>query len=183
LQNRPDIRQAELELQAAKVELQASKANFYPSLRISANAGTQAFGASYLFHPSAALYSILADAFVPLVNRNAITAAYLNADAKQKQALIRYEQRTLNAFFEVQSQIIKGENFVKSFETKQKEVDILSNSVEIANSLYRSARADYMEILLTQREMLDEKIELVEIRTKVLMTKVNRYRALGGGWR
>ena len=63
-----------------------------------------------------------------------------------------------------------------------KEVDILMQSVEIANNLFRSARADYLEILLTQREALSSKMELVEIKTKQLNAKVNIYRSLGGGW-
>jgi outer membrane protein TolC len=50
------------------------------------------------------------------------------------------------------------------------------------NNLFKSARADYMEVLLTQRESLESKMELIEIRLKQIQGKVNLYRALGGGW-
>jgi outer membrane protein TolC len=59
---------------------------------------------------------------------------------------------------------------------------MLAQSVVISNKLFRSARADYLEVLLTQREALDSRLELIEIRLKQLEAKVSLYRSLGGGW-
>jgi outer membrane protein TolC len=118
----------------------------------------------------------------PLVNKNAITAAYYNANAQQIQTVYTYEQTILNAYTEVLNQIAKAANFKASYEMKSKEVDILLQSVAISNNLFNSARADYMEVLLTQREALESKMQLIEIRMKQLSAKVNIYRALGGGW-
>ncbi len=183
LANRPDIRQAELDLQAARLDVQVAKANFYPSFRIIAGAGFQAFNPSYLFSPQSALYSLAGDMIAPLVNRNAIKATYFNANAKQIQMLYQYERTILNSYVEVVNQLAKAQNYQQSYETKRQEVDILNQSVDISNNLYRNARADYMEVLLTQREALNEKLELVEIKSKVLEAKVGIYRALGGGWK
>ena len=80
------------------------------------------------------------------------------------------------------NQLSKMDNFSKSYETKSKEVDILTQSITISNNLFRSARADYIEVLLTQREALESKIDLIEIKLKQLEAKVNIYKALGGGW-
>lgn len=183
LVNRPDIRQAELELQAARLDLQIAKANFYPSFRITAGAGFQAFNPSYLFSPHSVLYSLAGDAIAPLVNRNAIKATYFNANAKQIQTLYNYQRSILNAYVEVLNQLAKAENYSQSYQVKRQEVEILNQSVDIANNLYRNARADYMEVLLTQREALNEKLELVDVKARFLESKVGLYRALGGGWR
>jgi NodT family efflux transporter outer membrane factor (OMF) lipoprotein len=183
LANRADIRQAELDLQAARLNVQVAKANFYPSFRITAGVGFQAFRPAYLFSPESALYSLAGDAVAPLINRNAIKAAYFNANAQQIQALYRYAQTVLNGYVEVVNQLAKAGNYSQSYEVKQREVNILVQSIDISNSLYRSARADYMEVLLTQREALNVKLELVEVKAKVLESKVGLYRALGGGWR
>lgn len=83
---------------------------------------------------------------------------------------------------EVVNQLSQIENFTRSYETKAREVEILTQSVDISNNLFRSARADYIEVLLTQREALDSKIDLIEIKLKQLEAKVNIYKALGGGW-
>ena len=118
----------------------------------------------------------------PLVNRNAIKAQYNTASARQIQAVYDYERTILNAYVDVVNQLSYVKNFEKSYETKSKEVDILMQSVVISNNLFKSARADYLEVLLTQREALESKMELVEIKQRQLNAKVNIYRALGGGW-
>jgi outer membrane protein TolC len=183
LTNRADIRQAELDLQAARLDIQVARANFYPSFRVTAGAGFQAFRPAYLFSPESILYSLAGDAVAPLINRNAIKAVYLNANARQVQALYRYGQTVLNGYVEVLNQLAKANNYSQSYEVKQQEVNILMQSIDISNNLYRSARADYMEVLLTQREALNAKLELVEAKAKLLESKVGLYRALGGGWR
>ena len=180
--NRPDIRQAELNIAAAKLDVQVAKANFYPSFSIQAGLGFQAFNPLYLIKPASILYNLAGDMVAPLINKNAIIATYYNANAQQIQAVYSYEQTILTAYTEVLNQIAKATNFKASYEMKSKEVDILLQSVAISNNLFNSARADYMEVLLTQREALESKMQLIEIRMKQLNAKVNIYRALGGGW-
>lgn len=68
-----------------------------------------------------------------------------------------------------------------SYETKSKEVEILNQSIDISNKLFISTKADYIEVLLTQREALDSRIELIETKLKQLKAKVN-YTELWGGW-
>ncbi|RXK58419.1 efflux transporter outer membrane subunit [Lacibacter luteus] len=182
LSYRPDIRQAELELAAAKLDVQVAKANFYPSFSLHAGVGLQAFNPVYLIRPESILYNLAGDMIAPLINRNAIKATYFNANAKQIQAVYNYERSILNAHIEVVNQLSRMDNFTKSFETKAKEVEILTKSIIISNDLFRSARADYIEVLLTQREALDSKIELIEIKLKQFNAKVNIYKSLGGGW-
>ncbi len=114
LANRPDIRQAELNLAAAKLDVKSARAQFYPSLGITAGVGYRAFNPSYLVKtPESLLYSIAGDLVAPLVNRNAIKAAYLNANAKQIQSVYEYERTILNAYVEVVNQLSKIGNLDK----------------------------------------------------------------------
>ncbi|RPD51519.1 TolC family protein [Paracnuella aquatica] len=183
LVNRPDIRQAEYELAAAKLDVKVARANFYPSLSISASVGFQAFNAAYLLNPESLLYNLAGDLMAPLINKNALNAAYNTANAQQLQAVYKYEQTIINAYVDVLNQLSKIETSAKSYETKRREVAALMQSINIANNLFNSARADYSEVLLTQREALESKMELVEIKAKQLNAKVNIYKALGGGWK
>ncbi len=182
LSNRPDIRQAEWELAASKLDVKVARANFYPSLSITAHTGFQAFNPAHLINPESILYNLAGDLMAPLINRNAIKAAYNSASARQIQAVYHYEQTILNAYVDVLNQLSMLDNYSKSLQMKSAEVDLLRQSVNIAGSLFNSARADYMEVLLTQREALDSKMELIEIKRKQLHARVNLYRALGGGW-
>lgn len=184
LENRPDVRQAELELAAAKLDVKVAKAKFYPSVGISAGVGFQAFNPQYLIKtPQSLLFSLAGDIAAPLINRAAIKATYNNANAKQLQAIYNYEQTLLNAYIEVANQMAKISNMEKSYELKSKEVDALTESIKISNGLFRSARADYMEVLLTQRDALESKFELIETKQQQMNAFVNMYKALGGGWK
>lgn len=182
LENRPDVKQAEQELAAAKLDVKVAKAKFYPSLSISAGLGYQAFNPSYLVKPESLLYTLAGELTAPLINRNAIKAAYISANAKQIQAVYNYERTIIKAYVEVANQLSKINNLQNSYNLKTQEVEALTQSVAISNKLFASARADYMEVLLTQRDALESRFDLIETKMQQMNAMVNVYRALGGGW-
>lgn len=184
LANRPDIKQAELELEAAKLDVKVARAEFYPSLDISAGLGLQAFKPSYLFQfPESVLYSLVGDIAAPLINRNALKAEFASANARQLQALYNYERTILNAFLEVSTQLSKIDNLEKSYDLKSQQVNALNRSIDVAGDLFKSARVDYLEVLMTQRDALESKLELIETKKEQLNATVHVYRDLGGGWK
>ncbi|WP_460892644.1 TolC family protein [Rufibacter soli] len=182
LANRPDIKQAELDLAAAKLDVQVARAQFYPTLGLSAGVGLQAFNPSFLVKPESMLFSLAGDVMAPLVNKNAIKALYTSANAKQIQAVYNYERTILNAYIEVTNHLSSISNLQKSYELKAREVEALTQSIDISNTLFNSARADYMEVLLTQRDALESRFDLIETKMQQMNATVNVYRALGGGW-
>lgn len=182
LQNRPDIRQAELNLMANKIDVTVARTNFYPSLNISAAIGFQAFNPTLLLKPESILFALAGSIAGPWINRNEIIATYYSANAKQMQAAYNYERTVLNAYFEVANQLTKIKNLEQSYILKTQQVQALNQSVNISTTLFNSARADYMEVLLTQRDALESKFDLVETKMQQLHAVVNTYRALGGGW-
>ena len=182
LQNRPDIKQSEEMLVAAKLDVKVAKANFYPSLNISANLGYQAFNPKFLINPQSLIYSVAGDLMGPLINKNGIQAEYLTANNKQIQAVYKYQQTILNAYIEVVNQLSNINNMQKSYDYKNRQVQALTQSIEISTILFKSARADYMEVLMTQRDALEAKFELIETKQRQMTARVNMYQALGGGW-
>jgi multidrug efflux system outer membrane protein len=184
LENRPDIKQAERQLRAAKLDIKAARAEFYPSLRITAGGGWGAFNPAYLIKtPQSLLFSLAGDLVAPLINRNAIKANYYSANSKQIQAVYNYERSILKAHMEVVTQLSNINNLKRSYDLKSQQVEALTQSIDISTTLFRSARADYMEVLLTQRDALESKFELVETKMQQMQARVNIYRALGGGWK
>ncbi|KIA97982.1 RND transporter [Flavobacterium sp. JRM] len=184
LANRPDVKQAELELVAAKLDVKVARAEFYPSLDISAAIGVQAFKPSYLFTmPESLLYSLAGDLAAPLINRNAIKAEFASANARQLQALYNYDRTVLNAYLEVSNQLSKIDNLQKGYDLKSQQVDALNKSIDISNDLFKSARVDYFEVLMTQRDALEAKLELVDTKKEQLNAAVYIYKDLGGGWK
>ncbi len=184
LNNRPDIKQAELELAAAKIDVKVARAEFFPSLEITAGVGFNAFKPSYLLRtPESLLYNLVGDLAAPLINRNAIKAEFNSANARQLQALYNYERTVLNAYLEVSNQISKIDNLEKSYDLRSQQVAALDQSISVSNDLFKSARVDYLEVLLTQRDALETKLELIDTKRDQLNAVVNVYKSLGGGWK
>lgn len=182
LQNRPDIKQAELELAAHKLDVLVARARFYPSVGLTAGVGLQAFNPVYLIKPQSVLANMAGDLVAPFINKRAITAEYYNANARQIQAIFDYERTILNAYIEVVNEVAKIKNLDSTYQLKVQEVDTITKSITISNSLFKNARADYLEVLLTQREALETQFELVETKMQQMAATVNLYKALGGGW-
>ncbi|MFM7390062.1 MAG: TolC family protein [Vampirovibrionales bacterium] len=182
LENRPDIRQAMFAIQATKLDLKSVQAQLYPSVGIKAGIGFSAFDPTFLFNPTSLVYNALGEIMTPLINRKAILARIRTTDATQVQAIFAYEQTLLQAYTDVLNQLAKTKNMQQSLALKQKEVALLNESVEIANSLFRYAKADYVEVLLTQEERLVAQKELVSIKMELMGTRIALYRTLGGGW-
>lgn len=183
LANRPDIRQAELELEASKLNVKIAKANFYPSIGIKADVGLQAFKTKYLTStPESLAYSLVGDVVSPLINRNAIKAEYKNANSRQLQAVFEYEKAILNGYIEVANTLSDIKNLKENYDLKVKQVEAMTEAIDLSIKLFKSARAEYTEVLLTQREALDSKIEIIETKRDQLLANVKIYQALGGGW-
>jgi len=183
LRNRPDIKQAELELSAAKLDVKVARAEFYPSFEISSTLGFNAFNPSYLLKfPESLVFSLAGDLAGPLINKSAIKAEFYNANARQIQSLYNYEKTILNAYIEVSTELSGISNLEQSYRLKTGEVDALTTSIDISNDLFKSARADYFEVLMTQRDALESKMELIETKLRQFNTVTNIYRSLGGGW-
>lgn len=184
LQNRPDIKKAEYELMAAKQNVKSAKAAFYPSFNITGNLGFQAFNTAFLFaSPKSLAYNLLGSLVTPLINRSAIKTQFKNAKASQLEALYNYQKTILTSYVEVSNELSNIKNLEKIHTLKTDEVKALTSSIEISNDLFKSGRATYFEVLMTQRTALQSKIELVTTKKRQYNATINMYKALGGGWR
>ncbi len=184
LANRADIRQAEAAIKAAKLNLKSVKAQLYPNLTIEAGTGFSGFNPQLLFRaPQSLFYNAMGNISVPLINRRAIIARIQIADANQTQAVLNYEQTLLKAYTDVLNEVSNIKNMQLAFDKKKREVVLLEESIGTANLLFKYAKATYVEVLLTQEEKLNAERELVEVKMRLVGSRVELYRALGGGWR
>lgn len=181
LSNRPDIREAEFQVQASKFDLKAAKAAFYPNLNIMAGLGFQAFNPEFLFTTPASLaYSVLGSLAAPLVNRSALKAQFNTAKADQLTAMYNYQKAILNGYVEVMNELSNIENLKQINTLKNQQSEVLTSSVDVSTELYKSAKANYLEVLLAQQNSLQTQLELINISKRQRIASVNIYKALGG---
>lgn len=183
LENRPDIREAEQLLKSTKCDLLAAKASFFPNFTIASGIGFQAFKPEYLFlSPASIAYSAIGSLTAPLINRNGIKANFGKAKSTQIIAMFNFQKSVINAFVEVENQINSIKNLTKINELKNEESKILSDGVFTAMELYKYGRAGYLEVLYAQKNYMQTQLEYIQTLKRQQISKVNLYKALGGGW-
>ncbi|MFA5244239.1 MAG: TolC family protein [Pedobacter sp.] len=183
LENRPDIREAELQVRASKFDLKAAKAAFLPGMNLTAGLGFQAFKPEYLFMTPASLtYTALGGLIAPLVNLNALKANFSFAKANQLVAMHLYQKRILNGYVEVVNLLSAIQNLQNMGMLKEEQNTVLNSSVDMSTELFRTGRASYLEVLLAQQNSLQAKLELINVNKRQHIAAVHIYKALGGGW-
>lgn len=184
LANRPDVREAEFQVEASKFDLKVAKAAFFPSFNITASFGFQAFNPDLLFvAPASIAYTAVGTLIAPLINRNALEAQFHNAEAHQLTAMHNYQKTILNAYVEVANELSNIHNLQKINTLKKQQNEVLQQSVETSHLLYRYGRASYLEVLIAQRNALQSNLELISFAKQLRIAVVKIYKALGGGWK
>jgi NodT family efflux transporter outer membrane factor (OMF) lipoprotein len=184
LRNRPDIREAELQVQAAQYDLKAARAAFFPSFTITAGAGFQAFNPAYLLKvPQSLTYSVAGGLMAPLVNRRGLEAQFAGANANQIQAMYNYQKAILVAYVEVANALSSIGYTEEILELRKAQKAAMVQTVATADMLYRAGKASYLEVLMAQQSSLRADLELIEIWKRRRIANVIIYKALGGGWR
>jgi len=136
-----------------------------------------------LLDPKSIAYGIIGGLTGPLFNRSAIKADFATANALQIEALYNYQKSIMNAFTEVNNEIGNIRDFQRSYDLKSQQVEVLNRSIETSSELFSRRRANYLEVLLTQKSALEAKVELVNTKKQQYYSFINMYRALGGGWK
>jgi len=181
LLNRPDIRQAERELEAAGLDVKVARAQFFPKVAITGTVGYQAFNPKYLFNPDALIFNAVGELTAPLLNKAAIRADYLVANARQLQSVYNYQSVILNAVIEVVNRLSGVQNYSQSIEIKRQQLKALEAAVVDAGKLFQATRIQYIDVLTSQRDLLQAKTLLIDVKRQQLSAIVNVYQALGGG--
>ena len=183
LKNRPDVKQAEYELEASKANLKVAKASFYPSFTISGGVAFEAFKPSVLFIPESLSFSVLGNLVAPVINRSALKAQYKTANAAQIESLYNYQKSIMGSYVEVYNEMVNLKSVEKALDLKKQEVNTLNEAVSSSDLLFKTGRANYLEVLTIQENVLQSKLELVETMKDQCSSVVSIYKSLGGGWK
>ncbi|GAB3787817.1 hypothetical protein GCM10028818_53380 [Spirosoma horti] len=182
LVRRPDIRQAELDLQAANIDIDVARAEFLPSLNLTAYVGLNAFRTGVLFNPASIAAGLLGGLSAPILNQRFVKANYQQSVAQSRESLYRYQQSILTGFSEVTTSLRGVENHRSVADLQAQEVAVLEQAVSTSNDLFRGGYASYLEVITAQRSVLEAELALITTKQSQFLALTDLYRALGGGW-
>lgn len=182
MRTRPDIVEAAAQLTASGHDAQVAYAEFFPDLRINLFMGLNSFAAPVFFQfPASLAYTAMGGLAAPLLNRNDLKYGYAQATAGNKIAFEQYRKTMLTALAEVNTSRRGVENWRAITALKRQEAETLTQAISVANDLFVNGFANYMEVLLVQRNRLHAEIQVAESILQLYLANIQLYKSLGGG--
>ncbi|MBA6151746.1 efflux transporter outer membrane subunit [Gelidibacter maritimus] len=183
LRNRPDVIAAEYNLVRAFEMTNVARSNFYPSLTISAAGGFQSLELDQLLNTNSLFANIVGGLAQPIFNQRKIRTQKEVADAQQEQALLEFKRSLLIAGNEVSNALYAYNAETEKFEYRTLEVEALRNAERNSNELLKSGFANYLDLLTARQSALSAELSVIDGKLQQLLSIVDLYQALGGGWK
>ncbi|MDN3723006.1 efflux transporter outer membrane subunit [Aequorivita sp. SDUM287046] len=183
LRNRPDVMAAEFSLMNAFELTNVARANFYPSLSLTANGGFQSLELDKLLNVNSLFASVVGGLTQPIFNGRKIRTEFEVSQARQEQALLEFKYSLLVAGKEVSDAMYSIEAATEKIRIKENENEAYVLAAGYSQELLDSGMANYLEVLVAQGLALTSNLDLVAVKNNRLQAIVDLYEALGGGWR
>ena len=182
LRRRPDILQAEQELAAATARIGVAKADRFPQVTLTGILGVASPRLSNLFKSDTEFGAAGFDLVGPLFNSEALGFQQDVAEAQAKQVFAQYEQTVLVALREVEDALIAVQTARSQRQAQAEQVAALRSALRLANLRYQGGVTSYIDVLIAKRSLFDAELSLADTHRLHLVSIVQLYKALGGGW-
>ncbi|AUA32006.1 MULTISPECIES: AdeC/AdeK/OprM family multidrug efflux complex outer membrane factor [Pseudomonas] len=182
LQRRPDIQEAEHLLKAANANIGAARAAFFPSISLTANAGTLSTDMGGLFKGGSGTWLFQPQINLPIFTAGSLKASLDYAKIQKDINVARYEKSIQTAFQEVSDGLAARKTFEEQLQAQQDLVQANQDYYRLAERRYRIGIDSNLTFLDAQRNLFSAQQALIGDRLSQLTSEVNLYKALGGGW-
>ncbi|WP_040279746.1 efflux transporter outer membrane subunit [Psychroserpens damuponensis] len=183
LSNRPDVMAAEYNLIQSFELTNVAKSNLYPSLTLTASGGLQSLELDNLFNANSLFANIIGGITQPLFNQRKLKTQREVTIAQQEQSLLEFKKTMLVAGSEVSNAMFSYESETKKFEFRKNEVEALRQAESNSEVLLKNGYANYLDLLTARESALNAELNVIDSKLQQLVTIVDLYEALGGGWR
>jgi multidrug efflux system outer membrane protein len=182
LERRPDIRAAEENLIAANAEIGVAKAAYFPQISLSGFLGGQSTQLSGLFSSASRVWTLTPQVTQPIFTAGRLRSNVRLTEAQQQSALIQYEKAIQTAFTEVSNALIAHQRVRESRVQQELLVTALEDRKRLAYVRYTGGVDTLLNALDADRDLFDAQLALSQIRLNEVLSVVQLYKALGGGW-
>lgn len=182
LSQRPDIKAAEHLMLAANANIGIARAAFYPSISLTANAGSASSDLSGLFDSGSGTWSFVPSISLPIFNMGRNQANLDVAKADQEIAVATYQQKIQNAFREVADALADREGYQEQLSALDMLISSRQITFDLSKMRYEKGADSYLQVLDAQRTWYGAQQQLIAGQQAYLASQINLYKALGGGW-
>ncbi|XQW86981.1 efflux transporter outer membrane subunit [Thalassotalea piscium] len=182
LTQRPDIKAAEHQLLAANANIGIARAAFYPSISLTANAGSASSDLSGLFDSGSGSWSFVPSLYLPIFNMGRNQANLDVAKAEQEIALLTYQQKIQQAFREVADALADRQGYQERLAALDMLLESRQSTFELSRSRYDKGVDSYLQVLDAQRTWYSAQQQHIVGQQALLASQISLYKVVGGGW-
>ena len=181
IRNRPDVRQAELNIEAQAASIGATKADFYPKFKITGSFGYLSHDLEKFFNNESMMFQLTPSISWNLFSGMEVRKSVQMAEISLDESIDNYNNVILNAIQEVETEMSNYANALKTIEMGQQVVEQGNKTLELSIDLYKRGLGTFTNVLDAQRTVLSDQNYLVNAWNSALLALVRLYTALGGG--
>ena len=182
LTQRPDIKAAEHQLLAANANIGVARAAFYPSISLTANAGTASNDLSDLFDAGSGTWSFIPSVTLPIFNMGRNQAQLDVAKADQQIAVVTYQQKIQQAFREVADALADNEGYQAQLSALDMLLQSRGSTFSLSKARYDKGVDSYLQVLDAQRSWYAAQQQQILGQQALLASQISLYKVVGGGW-
>jgi multidrug efflux system outer membrane protein len=182
LERRPDLRQAEQLLIAANARIGVAKAQFFPSISLTALLGTASASLSGLFQGAAKTWAYAGTLGQPIFTGGSLVSQLLITEAQKKRALLEYQQAIQTAFREVSDALIDQAKTREQLAAQARQVEALRVYARLARLRYENGYTSYLEVTDSETKLFNAELAYTQAQGQLFFALINVYKAMGGGW-
>lgn len=181
LLRRPDIQEAEHNLKSANADIGAARANFFPTISLTASAGVGSDSLSSLFSHGMQVWSFAPSVSLPLFTGGSNLAKLRYAEAEKKGLIATYEKSIQSAFKDVADALARRETLDEQLDAQEQYVAAEQKALDIATKSYQAGVGDYLSVLTAQRTLWSAQTTLISLQQTDLENRITLWQSLGGG--
>ena len=181
LLKRPDIQEAEHNLLSANANIGAARANFFPTISLTASAGVGSDSLSSLFSHGMSVWSFAPSISLPLFSGGSNMAQLRYAEAEKKGLIATYEKTIQSAFKDVADALARRQTLGEQLDAQRQYVAAEQQTFDVAMKRYQAGVGDYLTALTAQRTLWSAQQTLIELQQTELDNRITLWQSLGGG--
>ena len=182
LERRPDIREAEQRLIAANAQIGVAKSYYFPQISLTGFLGGQSRALSEIFTGPARYWNITPTALLPIFNAGQVRVGVRLSETQKREMVISYQRTIYSGFREVSDALIRYERTREQHRQQDRLVHALSETARLSNLRYQGGLDSYLQVLDAERSLFQGRLTLAQLSLQEVLSFVQVYRALGGGW-
>lgn len=179
---RPDIAAARTRVEAAAERIKVARADFYPSVSISAIAGMASFGLGNMLLGGSGYAGVTPAISLPIFHGGAIQGQYRGKRGQYDESVALYDKQVVEALRDTADTVTSQKSLVERLAQSRSALASYQDALRLAETRYKQGLSTYLDVLTAEEKVVDAQLTVAQLETRAFTLDVQLVRNLGGGF-